>query len=114
MSILIKGMDMPKEGTYILNFISSEKGKHTICLIEKEHDDGGAELIEHNGVVEVKEPHGRLIDADKLYKEVEGHEDDNIMINEYQAALNDAYVSVEYDIEDAPTVIEAEGKDVSD
>ena len=101
MSMLIKGMDMPKEGTYILNFISSESGKHTICLIEKEHDDGGAELIENNGVVEIKTPHGRLIDAEELIDSIP-------TVDQYDEGLADWFIKI---TEGQPTVIEAEGEE---
>ena len=68
MSILIKGMDMPKEGLYELSFAQS--GGVTICLIEESYPDGGGRLVEHKGVVEVPTPHGRLVDIDT---EVEKH-----------------------------------------
>ena len=64
MSVLIKGMNMPKEGLYLLSFAQSDGV--TICLIEESYPDGGGKLIEHKGVVEVPTPHGRLIDADRI------------------------------------------------
>lgn len=51
MSILIKGMDMPKKGLYELSFAQSDGV--TICLIEESYPDGGGRLVEHKGVVEV-------------------------------------------------------------
>ena len=61
MSILIKGMEMPKE-----------VGWYHFCL--RINPDGSAKIAPNDGtepimpydVVEVITPHGRLIDADKL------------------------------------------------
>ena len=68
MSVLIKGMDMPKEGLYNLSFVKSDGV--TICLIEELYPDGGGRLVEHKGVVEIPTPHGRLIDADALFEDI--------------------------------------------
>ena len=57
--LIIKGMDMPKDGDYLFSFASDEYGGNTICRIERV--DGG--LIEHNGIVMLP-THGRLIIED--------------------------------------------------
>lgn len=61
MSILIKGIDMPKNGEITIAFASDENGENTMALIV---DDKG-KSVEHKGVTEIPTPHGRLIDADK-------------------------------------------------
>lgn len=104
MSILIKGMDMPKHA--IKN--GTDDTLYRSCVIV--HPDGTAELIldstfadmfgfEHNlnrfPLVEIPTPHGRLIDADKL----------SISILK---AMNNGDDSVIGLIDKTPTIIEAE------
>lgn len=62
MSLLIKGMDMPKNGEITIAFASDENGENTLALIL----DTNGKPIEHKGVVEIHTPHGRLIDADDI------------------------------------------------
>lgn len=62
MSLIIKGMDMPKNGEITIAFASDENGKNTITLIL----DSNGNPIEHKGVVEIPTPHGKVIDGDKL------------------------------------------------
>lgn len=81
MSVLIKGMEMPKEGTVIA--IYKLKGKHYASV-------HGTELCP---LVSVP-PHGRLIDADAL----------KIMM----PTIGDEYLYAREMIEEAPTIIEAE------
>lgn len=85
MSILITGMEMPKElGVYSLDLYVDE-----VCQIQRL--DGST-----FEAVEISTPHGRLIDADKLEANYIRIRDDGI--KEYtQRAINNA-----------PTVIEAE------
>lgn len=92
MSVLIKGMNMPKEGE---------------CQALIIHSDGSISVNLNSTnyrAVEVPTPHGRLIDADKLLevldktqKEFEADTFGNLHID---------YISDEFN--DAPTVIEAE------
>ena len=85
MSVLIKGMDMPKDcnsccATYLANCNLREQ-------VNKEERHPNCPLIE------VLTPHGRLIDADSL------KEDDAVRL----------FHSARFkDIDEAPTVIEAE------
>ena len=87
MSILIKGMDMPTEGTviaiYKLNgqFYATVHGTE-LCLL-----------------VPVPKPHGRLIDADALMKKG------------MPLSFSVQKWVQEVDIACAPTIIEAEGED---
>lgn len=93
MSILIKGMEMPKHG-------------EGVCLIVTNFDSCGspvAMLVDRESIlpkayydaIEIPTPHGRLIDADELKKD---------RINFY--GTTDVVLMV--DIENAPTIIEAE------
>lgn len=91
MSLIIKGVDMPKSGEITITFASDENGKNTIALIL----DSNGNPIEHKGVVEVPTPHGRLIDADEIEKCVHEWYD----VGEYVFADT---------IRNADTIIEAE------
>ena len=83
MSILIKGLDMPKDFIGIeLVFIPKDGD-----IINNESMSIGAERI-----IEIPTPHGRLIDADAL-----------------EADFDRKWSPVNYDIiRDAPTILEAE------
>lgn len=90
MSILIKGMDMP----------TAQQGCMTIRIYRAgecvSHPQGT--LIKGVEAVEVRTPHGRLIDADAL--------EDSEMWDEDECE----YARIFYadDIDNAPTIIEAE------
>lgn len=92
MSILIKGMKMPKNGEITIAFASDENGKNTIALIL----DSNGNPIEHKGVIEIPTPHGRLIDADYI---------DGLGLIGWQKSI------IKAEISQAPTVIEAEVSD---
>ena len=89
MSILIKGMDMPKEGEEIIIELSK---CHAAEIIPARF--GGAVYGSTYPLVEVPTPHGRLIDADELEWVVPNIEDE--------------YEHCHRIIRDAPTIIEAE------
>lgn len=65
MNLLIKGMDMPKNGRVTIKLASEETGSNIIAVIT---DDKTGTLIEHKGVVVVPTPHGDLIDRDELLR----------------------------------------------
>ena len=70
MSILIKGIDLPKEGEHIIALIKSN-GK---CSYWKQDTEYGiCEPMRTVEAIQIPTPHGRLIDADalELEKEVE-------------------------------------------
>ena len=90
MSVLIKGMEMPKNDSWVNVRIKEKDGKPIIAFITGEDLEGRYFEIE-----EVPTPHGRLIDADELKKD---------RINLY--GTTDVVLMV--DIENAPTIIEAE------
>ena len=96
MSVLIKGMEMPEKcGSCDLFHVESPMH----CTVVKGHKTVGAPYgmprPDWCPLVEIPEPHGRLIDADALLKKT---------INN---PLHAPYI-VEKDIRDMPTVIEAE------
>lgn len=64
MSVLIKGMDMPKDGRYTMCVTHSDDGKPHIVI----QNQDTLEFIKHGEVVEVPTPHGRLIDESKIKK----------------------------------------------
>lgn len=67
MSLIIKGMDMPKNGEITIAFASDENGENTIALIL----DANGKPIEHKGVTEIHTPHGRLIIKTEEGEEIE-------------------------------------------
>lgn len=101
MAILIKGMDMPtlRDNSSVKMELRKLNGIITIGIMT-----GGyscSEQWEYYPVVEVKEPHGRLIDADFMKelgaKCIAKRCDDGVLL-----ALGR--------IDDLPTVVEAEGE----
>ena len=97
MSILIKGMEMSDKVTTIVIF---PEGKARVFRQDIDHD-------EWLTVIEVPAPHGRLIDADELEEKCHGQ-----ALDEWNKATGTtwgyAYATFESDVEDAPTIIEAE------
>ena len=104
MSLIIKGMKLPQHAA-----VNGEKDTAYKCVILA-HSDNSVELVidtafaspydnGHNiqryPITEIPTPHGRLIDADELKKD---------RINLY--GTTDVVLMV--DIENAPTIIEAE------
>lgn len=65
MSLLIEGMDMPKNGRITIELASEETGTNIIARII---DDKTGKLIDHKGVVVIPTPHGDLIDRDELLR----------------------------------------------
>ena len=94
MSIIIKGMEMPK-GDEEIRLRIDAKGEVYIY---------GAYPTQLYEAIELP-PHGRLIDADTL-KEIEFHGMQADKKISYQMGWNDAIATI---AENAPTVIEAEG-----
>lgn len=95
MSILIKGMTMPKNCLECP--LEDSYGGYACHIIGKKANWGIDGRLSDCPLVEVK-PHGRLIDADMLTTVTE-------MVNgEFKT-----YIEV-FEIADAPTIIEAEGE----
>ena len=115
MSILIRGMDIPTscdKCRFCVNGFTDTVPMYE-CAVQSY--ENVSVLVESNGepfdfrpdwcpLVELP-PHGRLIDADKLLEKA--YWDYNEATHDY----NNIKVVSEYDIDDAPTVIEAEGSE---
>lgn len=106
MSVLIKGMEMPKNGEItIIAFASDENDKNTMAVIL----DSNGTPIKHKGIVEVPTPHGRLIDADRLFSMIHGtlcETCETFSCEKGKGCLIDDVFNL---IDQAPTIIEAEG-----
>ena len=86
MSVFIPGMKMPKKGFVTVDILS----------------DGRVLLYNTDTVfkaVEIPTPHGRLIDADALCR-IDGKDEEGFSCQ----------IVYDWDIEEAPTIIEAEGE----
>ena len=100
MSILIRGMEMPKscfecfafnaENTYCALYSHGIPARHSLKPYEKPE---WCELIE------VPTPHGRLIDADAI-PWIEGKDEQDKPI----------YLLLKFQVEELPTIIESEGE----
>jgi len=112
MSILNKGMEMPEscDKCRIMVFEDTNCVPELFCgcpIVFKAHPQGVGHRPDWCPLIEVP-PHGRLIDADALSqmcKEMQGIEWNN-KASPYSWAY--AYENFENDIDDAPTIIEAE------
>lgn len=124
MSLLIKGMDMPKQTE-----VQTDKGTLKLWTIRnwkvgQDVQFGAAKIpcdlsFNHDGTIhlsvlgrkysltEVSTPHGRLIDADRLYETIEQMEGFGTIDNENDVVLS--AVEVLTAIDEAPTIIKAEG-----
>lgn len=107
MTILIKGMEMPMvcDDCWALD----EYGDYPRCRITEEQRGYNFRIreqrMEHCPLIEVPTPHGRLIDANKLYKWIKAE------CNPYgkpTIGYEDGYKVLDI-IEATSTVIEAEG-----
>lgn len=105
MSVLVKGMDMPK-GCLECQFKDIGMSTMTQCLLVAgwvEYANDGYGIPECCPLVEVPVPHGRLIE----FIDVPVFEDED-------TGLDDVYVGdvmrAFYEMRNAPTVIEAEGE----
>ena len=98
MSILIKGIDMPKTGVYVLSVDNTGKDKTIFTIAE--HTHSGKIIPRHVGEALPVPPHGDLIERKPLEKKVK-------LLNAHYSYRE----VVEYaDIHYAPTIIEAEGE----
>ena len=108
MSVLVKGMEMPitccqcKLMVYNPEIKWEQAGREEcgawVCLLTGELIDN-TKREEHCPLIEVPTPHGRLIDADALLKDV------------HKMHYGNGGLLTEGQIETAPTVIEAEEAD---
>ncbi len=105
MSILIKEIfgkerPMPQEG-YIDVRLHFRSGRIECATMQT----GNPPFYATFKVVEIPTPHGRLIDADKLSEKAYWD------YNEATHGYNNFKIVSNHDIEDAPTVIEPEGRE---
>lgn len=112
MGVYIKGMDMPKSGEKIIILTSSGYVEDVL-----------GQVIQGVEAVEVKEPHGRLIDVNALeYCDEEEKANNDVFeavrgsgsgstIHIYCSGFRDGILTMTSKIRFAPTIIEAEGKD---
>lgn len=91
MSIILKGIDMPKEGEHIVTLIKNN-GKCTYWKQDTEY--GICEPMQTVEAIQIPTPHGRLIDETEVKK--------NSIYDDY-----DLYVSWT-EIDKTPTILEAE------
>ena len=92
MSLILKGIDLPKDGETCYLAISKNASRYVLY----EAIDGDFEkLIEARGIeaIQILTPHGRLIDADVIKNEL-GVSDEDIYVRDI--------------LDDAPTILEAE------
>lgn len=88
-------------GVYIKGITLEQIKKCTLYTM-----DGGCIEFYDGRLIEVAEPHGRLIDADALINQIKQEARDNKSIRGMAKALKFEYSINEY----VPTVIEAEGE----
>lgn len=107
--ILIRGMDIPKDGrkhTVLLQFLEDGKCRG-IVEYSKSYDDRSVKVFE---VVSLPEWHGRLIDADAVVKTICNSCDGACDVVQCDC-LNckaDCRCDIVKEISDAPTIIEAD------
>ena len=104
MSVLIKGMEMPKacEWCSFISTFTTESGLGCRCEVEKFEFWDYSKRQENCPLVEIPTPHGRLIDADELKKNMRNYYPsiDHLCCSQH--------VVTKRDIDCAPTIIEAE------
>lgn len=97
MSIILKGIDLPKEGEHIVALIKSN-GK---CSYWKQDTEYGiCEPMQTVEAIQIPTPHGRLIDADALISNIKeiAEMHDNVLTDFEALAL----------VRNAPTILEEE------
>lgn len=97
MSILIKGMKMPKEQP--LRIVLNPNGQLFV--------DHGVHFTEYEAI-EVPTPHGRLIDADELHKAMYHRAFETDGDTMWQSGCWVRYRAIEQVQDSQPTIIEAE------
>lgn len=117
MSVLIKGQDMPRDcyECIAITYVTFDNRTEYYCLA-KSRDLLKVDDYLQSGkrppecpLVEVPTPHGRLIDADKLFTWFEGDSLAKYPIGDAKQYNTIMYYEVFGEIDDAPTVIGAEG-----
>ena len=111
MSVLIKGMEMPKkcEQCWFFGTDSARVGYCYLLKVELPLPDG---VPQDCPLVEVPTPHGRLIDADdlRLLYDFNGYKPTGDMTEEEFDRLMCRLPVIRLNIDDMPTIIESEGE----
>ena len=94
MSLILKGIDMPKEGEHIVAVIKNN-GKYSYWKQDTEY--GICEPMQTAEAIQIPTPHGRLIDGDEFKSWVDDWYD-----------CTDIGNIVESWIDERPTILEAE------
>ena len=107
MSILIKGMEMPKHGEgvcliVVTNFESCESP--VAMLVDRE----SILPKDFYDAIEIPTPHGRMIDADKLQTAIHGCLCENCQTFPCEKGIGCLIEDVFNLLDEAPTIIEAE------
>ena len=108
MSVLIKGMEMPTSCYDCNCFIRDSDGSDYCCLLMQDIEDNN-KRDDDCPLVEIP-PHGRLIDADalRLLYDFNGYKPTGDMTEEEFDRLMCRLPVIRANIDDAPTIIEAE------
>ena len=109
MSLLIKGMEMPKNGSILRCTICVAPNRPGSIAINSGHGKPYSEFYE---LAEVPTPHGRLIDADILLDAIRYGAEVRDFCNKKcksQDCQNCVIKAVYKIIREVPTIIEAEG-----
>ena len=93
MSILIKGMEMPKNDSWVNVRIKEKDGKPIIAFITGEDLEGKYFEIE-----EVPTPHGRLIDADELIGYLNEWLSDSVALFGFTRIINHQPIIIEAEV----------------
>lgn len=108
MSILIRGMEMPKncKKCMFADFDDVEFDYELYCAISKKYAD--LDACDHPlgwicSLTEVKEPHGDLVDKDKLIQEFMDSDLDHLQRDDWKEVIQI--------VSDADVIIEAEEKE---
>lgn len=99
MGVYIKGMNMPKNKPHDCPLFGGEYG---ICNADWKRECNNSNIPEDCPLVEVPMPHGRLIDADAMIKEIKRWEDHP---NKYIRNRNEDFI---FYLNDTETVVESE------
>lgn len=110
--MLIKGMTMPTTGLYFVSVDNTDDSDRTIVTVERMLGSSDVRQIIGSFELVPVPPHGRLIDADELRGWYDFHsydvDDDDFLTEEEFDKLMVATAVVRQNIDDAPTIIEAE------
>lgn len=112
MGVYVRGMEMPKScWRCTLSQLYEKPREMLVCKIT--HEEVLRYKIDSNCPLVPVPPHGRLIDADAVMLHIQDYieEYDDLSDNGYHSEKWCAMKEAEMVINDAPTIIEAEGRE---